>query len=109
MPKPEQPRIETMDASEAARDWSRILDTVSREKTRVIVEVNGEPAAALISSVDLERLGRWELEEAHRLEILERFREPFRNVSPAEIEREVAKAIAEVRADGPGDRGRPQP
>lgn len=103
MPKTEKPRIETLEADLAAQDWDRVLDEVRRERARVILETDGTPVAALISKLDLERLVRWEAEEHRRLEILRHFREPFRGVPSDEIEREVSKAIAEVRAEAPDE------
>jgi hypothetical protein len=55
--------------------------------------------AAIVSAGDLERLKRWEQEQARRLGTLARIREPFRDVPAEEIEQEVATAIAHVRAE----------
>lgn len=97
--QPLPPAVETLAATEARRTWSQLLNRVHRERGRVLIEKNGVPVAALISPRDLDFLLA-ELERRERAwQVIERAREAFADVPSDEIEREVAKAIAEVRAE----------
>jgi len=88
-----------MDASEAGRTWSELLDDVAQSHDRVIVERSGEPVAAIISAADLNRFTRLEAERARDFAVVERMQAAFDGVPFEEIEREAAKALAEVRAE----------
>lgn len=77
----------------------QLLDQVAREETRIVVENGGLPVAALVSPDDLKRLERLDEQRAERNRVVAAMREPFRGVSPAEIERETVKAVAEVRKE----------
>ena len=94
-----EPTTETVDAAEAGLHWRELLDKVSRGEGRVIVEDNGAPVAAIISAADLEQLNRLEAQRQADFAILDEIGEAFKDVPIEEIEREVAKAIAEVRAE----------
>lgn len=94
------PVTETIKASEARQQWSALLNEVFRKEKRVIVEKNGTPLVALISASDFQRFQHHDRKQRERIEILERMSEPFKDVSPEEIEREVARAIQEVREEG---------
>lgn len=74
-----------------------LLDEVSREETRIVVEERGVPVAALISATDLERLVRLDRERAERFAAIDRLREAFKDMPPEEIEREADRAVAELR------------
>lgn len=133
------PVAQTMKLSDVKTQLSGLVTEVSLGKTRVLIEENGVPVAALVSIADLERLARWEREKAERWKaieaigaafadvpleeleaqinrimtegpqldeergrrrrVLDAMREPFRGVAFEEIERETAKAVAEVRAE----------
>ncbi len=94
-----QPTTQTVKASEARQQWSELLNRVFRRQTRVIVEKSGIPVAAIISAEDLEHFHRLEAERAKDFAILDEIGEAFKDEDPAEIERQTAKAIAEVRAE----------
>jgi acetolactate synthase small subunit len=51
----------------------------------------------VVSLDDLERLERLDAERAERFKVVDEFRAAFADVSPEEIEREAAKAVAEAR------------
>lgn len=87
----------TVDAAEARERWDALLAQVTRRETRVVVEANGEPIAALIPVDDLARFTRFEEERRHAYAVVEEMREAFRDVPPEEVEREAARAIAEIR------------
>ena len=90
-----EPVTETMKASEARGQWSEVLDRVYRKESRVLVEKNGIPVAAIVSAGDLEQLRR--IEEAER-KLLERMRAAFADVPEEQLERDVADVIERVRA-----------
>jgi prevent-host-death family protein len=90
---------QTMDVSQARDQFNQLVNKVSRKETRVIVEKDGIPVAAIVSSDDLERLRRMEAEREERFKVIERMRDAFKDVPPDELEREVDKAISEVRAE----------
>jgi prevent-host-death family protein len=90
---------ETINASEARQNFAGLLNRVYRDRTRVVVEKSGIPVAALVSMEDMERLNRLDRDEAERFAILKEMRAPFRDIPRAEIEREIDRALAEVRAE----------
>jgi prevent-host-death family protein len=92
-------RTETIRASEAHAQWSQLLNRVSRRQVRMIVEKDGIPVAALISTADLERLARLEAEWDAPFRAIDQTRAAFSDVPDEELEREVAKAVTEARAE----------
>lgn len=97
--RPPTPTTQTVTAADAPDRWRDILDRVSRAATRVVVEDNGAAVAAVVSVDDLGRLTALDAERAEALAAFIAFGDYFKDVSDEEIEREVAKAIAEVRAE----------
>ncbi len=93
------PPTRILKISDVKANLSSLVNEVYRRETRVLIEKSGIPVAALVSTGDLERLARLDVQRAERQQVLEAMREPFRDVSAEEIEREAAKAIAEVRAE----------
>ena len=90
--------IQTLKASDVRSNWSQLLNKVFRNQTRVIVEKSGIPIAAVISAEDLARFIQLEEQRKERFKILDRMRDAFKDVPVEEVEREVSKAIKEVRA-----------
>src|SRR3989338_5423 len=90
---------QTMKASEVRAQWSQLLNKVFRNKTRVVVEKSGIPVAAVISAEDLQRFTQMEEQRAKRFEVLNRIGEAFKDVPEKEIDREVKKAISQVRSE----------
>jgi prevent-host-death family protein len=89
----------TIKASVARQQFSQLLNDVYRTENRVLVEKSGIPVAAIISTKDLQRLTRLEAERNRDFAILDEIGEAFKDVSPAEIEREVKRAITQVRRE----------
>lgn len=104
-----QPETKSMSATAIRQDWSSVLNCVARKETRVLVEKSGAPVAAIVSADDLERLQRYDAERAEHFKALEQTGEAFKDVPLEELEREVAKALAEVRAENRVKRQRDQP
>src|SRR2546421_12457429 len=88
---------QTVNASTARQEWSKILNKVFREETRIVVEKSGIPVAAIISTEDLKRLDQLEKERADRFRVLDEIKAAFRDISESEIENEADQALTRVR------------
>ena len=77
------------------------MNTITNDKIRVIVERSGIPVAAIISPDDLARYRRFEKQHDADFSILAEMSEAFADQDDETIEREVNKALAEVRAEHP--------
>jgi prevent-host-death family protein len=88
---------QTINASTARQEWSKILNKVFREETRILVEKSGIPVAAIISAEDLKRLDQLEKERADRFRVLDEIKTAFRDIPGAEIEKETDQALTRVR------------
>jgi hypothetical protein len=88
-----------MKLSDVEACLASLIDAIQGRETRILIEAEGVPVAALVSIEDLQQLVSLDKERAERWQILEAMRAPFRRVPTEEIEREAAKAIAEVRAE----------
>jgi prevent-host-death family protein len=89
----------TMKMTDAKQQFSQVVNTVFRTHQRVLVEKGGIPVAAIVSTEDLERLKQLDAEWEQGFEVLDEIGAAFEGVDPEEIEREAAKALAEVRAE----------
>jgi len=99
MPPADEPMIQTIAASVVRQQFSQILNDVFRREIRVVIEKSGIPVAALVSADDLERLRRYELAQKEEFAVLDRMRTALQDVPALDVEREVARAIAQVRAE----------
>ncbi len=99
-----EPTTRIIEISEVKRQLSPLANGVARKEIRVIVEESGAPIAALVSLDDLERLADVDRDRVARFAVIDRMREAFADVSTEEIEREVAKAVAEVRDEMEAER-----
>jgi prevent-host-death family protein len=88
---------QTINASTARQEWSKILNKVFQEETRIVVEKSGIPVAAIIPADDLKRLDQLEKERAERFRILDKVKAAFKDIPEAEIEKETDKALSRVR------------
>ncbi|MGH2614219.1 MAG: type II toxin-antitoxin system prevent-host-death family antitoxin [Thermomicrobiales bacterium] len=93
------PTTETMKISDVKQQLNSLVNRVYRRETRVLVEKSGIPVAGIVSAQDLQRLERLDRERAERFKILDEIGEAFKDVPFEELEREIARAIAEVRAE----------
>lgn len=100
----QEPMTQTLKISDVKNRLSSLVAEVSRKESRILVEKAGVPVAALVSAEDLKQLARLDEQRAERRRIVDAMREPFRGVPPEEIEREAAKAIADVRAERRAER-----
>jgi len=99
------PAVQTMKISEVRGQFNSLVNQVFRRETRVVVEKSGIPVAAIVSAEDLRRLDRWETQRDADFAVIDEIRAAFADVSEEEIEREVDRALAKVRADQPGGVG----
>jgi prevent-host-death family protein len=88
---------QTITASTTRQEWSKILNKVFREETRIVVEKSGIPVAAIIPAGDLKRLDQLEKERAEHFRILDEVKAAFKDIPEAEIEKETDKALSRVR------------
>ena len=86
-----------MGAKEARDKFSDLLGSVHYGQQVVIVERSGRPMVAVIPVEMYERLMA---EREARFEVLNRIRDRLPELSPEEVEQDVAEAIAAVRAAG---------
>jgi prevent-host-death family protein len=93
------PTTQAIRISDFKNRLARLVNQVYRQEIRVLIEKNGTPVAALVSVEDMQRLARLDRQVAERKRVVAAMREPFRGVSPEEIERETAKAVAEVQEE----------
>jgi prevent-host-death family protein len=100
------PTIQSVEVSDVKSRLDGLLDRVSRKEARVLVEDGGAPVAAIVSAEDLERLRRLDDQLARDFAVLEELQAAFAGVPAEEIERETAKALAEVRAEMRAERER---
>ncbi len=88
----------TMNVTDARQHFSEVLTKVFRGQSRVVVEKSGIPVAAIISTADLERLRRYDEQRVERFRALAETSRAFNDVPLEELEEQVAKALASVRA-----------
>jgi prevent-host-death family protein len=97
--RPPEPPTERINVTEARRGWSGLLNRVFRRESRVVIEKSGIPVAAIIPYWEYEFFLHLKARRDERFKAIEELSEPFKDVPPEEIEREVTKAIAEIRAE----------
>ena len=90
---------QTIEAADAGRTFNQVLKQVSEHNTRIVVENNGFPVAAIISAEDLERFSRWESQRQANFGAITRLRQAFMDVPDEELAAEVDKAVAAAREE----------
>jgi prevent-host-death family protein len=93
------PETQTVKASRARENWSKLLNQVHGGDTRVIVEKDGVPVAGLISAADMERLEFLEEERERNFGVLDGIRAAFEGIPDDVLEAQLEQALAEVRAE----------
>jgi len=94
----QQPMTQTISASEARQQFSRLLNQVFRRETRVLIERSGIPVAAIVSAEDAARLEEYDSERQADFAILDEVQDAFDDVPADELEQEVTRAIRRARA-----------
>jgi prevent-host-death family protein len=93
-----KPTTRVVAATDVAQRFADLLDGVTSGQTRVVIERGGAPVAALISAEDLRRFRWMDAERAERFRALDEMQAAFRDAPDAEVEREIERAVADVRA-----------
>jgi prevent-host-death family protein len=88
---------QTLNVSDARKQFSTLINQVAKKETRVLVEKSGAPVAAIVSAEDLVRLQQFDEQRERDFAVLAEIGEAFKDVPPEEIEQEVRKALTEVR------------
>jgi prevent-host-death family protein len=95
-----KPIRKTVSATEARQRWSDIVADAHAGKARYVIERSGLPVAAVVSFQDFERMTQVTERLDERLaESLSHIRAAFADVPADELDREVAKAVKEARAE----------
>ena len=102
-----QPKTETMKISQVKQGLHALVNRVYKHETRILIEKREIPVAAIVSVQDLQRLEQLDRKWAEGERALRKFASGFADQTPEDIEREVAKAIAEVRAEKWAEREQP--
>lgn len=84
--------------SDTKQNFSKLINEVAGRDTRVVVEKNGLPIAAIISAKDYEWLKLFEANRARQFEAMTRMSEAVAHIPIEEIEAEVDRIVAEGRA-----------
>jgi hypothetical protein len=95
----QDPTTETITSAVAREQWDEVIDRVKTREARFVIECDGKQVAALISVHDLEIFERYLRQRAKDFEIVYEIQGLFADIPDDEIEREIEKAIAEVRAE----------
>ena len=94
-----EPMTQTMTMIDAQRDFGSLVKRVSKKETRVVVEDEGQPVAALVSPDDLDQLRRLDSYREDPWRVIDEIHARNRDKDPEEVERDVAEALAEVRKE----------
>ena len=105
MSKPIIP-TESYKFTEARPQLSELLNRVFRLEARMLISKGNIPVAAIVSVDDLERLNQLDAEREADFAIFDQISAKFQDQTPEDIEREVAKALAEVRAEKAAELGK---
>jgi len=83
--------------SDVQEQLASLLDDVTRNNVRVLIESGGSPAAAIVSIDDVQRFDEAECAREEQFGALSRSWDAFQDVSPNGVEAAVFEAIAAVR------------
>ncbi len=94
-----QPVVETMTVSQARQQFSETLNRVYKGEARVIIEKSGIEVGAIVSPADMKKLERLDANRDRLLQAMENLQANFSDLNPEELDQEIEKAIAEVKAE----------
>ncbi len=92
-----QPELESLSVSQARQQFSETLNRVYRGEARVIVEKSGIPVGAIVSPRDLADINEMQRRREGMRAALANTRAAFADIPAEEIEREIEKAVEEVK------------
>jgi prevent-host-death family protein len=93
-----QTETKAVEISGVQQNIGELIEDVSRGGNQILVEKDGKTVAAIISARDWERFRRLEEQRERDFAVLDEIGEAFKGVPAEEIEREVARALADARA-----------
>lgn len=91
--------VRTVEAADVQRSFDELLDEVNKQRKRVVVERGGKVVAALISAAELEYLEHMDRQRAEHYKVIQEIQARNADIDPEEAERDIAEAIAEMRAE----------
>lgn len=94
-----EPTTRTMTMAAVEHGLPGLVEAIHRDGTRVILEQDGIPVAALVSIADAARLQQLDRQWDTHTRALERFSAAFADVPTEEAEAEVARIIADIRRE----------
>ncbi len=86
--------VKRMSAKEARANFAEILGMVHYGKDTVIVERQGK---AVVAVIDIEAYEKWMADREARFTVFDEIRARAGAKGPADVEKDVAEAVAEVR------------
>lgn len=89
---------DTLDVKSARERLGEIVERVRRDGDRVEIEADGKTAAALVSMADLRRLQASDARRERAFQAIAKISDAFADVPVEELERQVERSLAEVRA-----------
>jgi hypothetical protein len=89
---------EIMDVSQVSHAFESIASKVSERHTRVLVETGGKLLVGIVAPADLLRLNQLDAEMDEDWRVVDDIHERNRDADLEEVERDVAAALAAVRA-----------
>ncbi|RIV29244.1 type II toxin-antitoxin system Phd/YefM family antitoxin [Alicyclobacillaceae bacterium I2511] len=89
---------QVMKSSDVREHWSEVINLVSRDQARVVVEKSGVPVAGLVSPEDLEWLKQRDSRLMDLRRVMDQMRDAFVDVPEDEFNKEVERALSGVRS-----------
>ena len=91
---------QTLNVSDARKQFSALVNKVTREdNTRILVAKSGAAVAAIVSADDLKRLEALDAKRERDFAILSKISAEFVDVSSNDLNIEVTKAVEEARKE----------
>lgn len=104
----QDPATRTVVISEVKNQLSDLVNGVFRKETRILLEKACITVDTLVCADDLIRPNQLDRERAEHFKILKEFGEAFKDIPVEELEREVSRALADVRAERRTEREHPE-
>lgn len=100
----QEPTNRTTEIETTGSRLADLADRVQRGETRIVIEHDGVPIAALVSLADLASLDRLDRRDDDFFEQVDQLRDAFAEVPAAEIERETDRIVEGLRAEQRAER-----
>jgi PHD/YefM family antitoxin component YafN of YafNO toxin-antitoxin module len=93
-------------ATTVRQEWSSIVERITQQHARILVEEDGTAVAAIVSVADLQHLSLLDEQRARFLAAMDRTQAAFADVPDDELAEEIEKALAAARAASSGPTSR---